>query len=142
MNFIKSLFSALGRYRIINDREDNEPYLERYYIFLKERENFPFNIFIHKFLKSDPDELHDHPWSYFTFILWGGYFEHTKEGKTWYGPFSYRWNDASQFHRLELKEGVTCWTLFIPFKKTRNWGFMQNNTWVSHETYLSEKKRS
>ena len=30
----------LGRRRIINDREDNEPYLERYYIFLKDRKNF------------------------------------------------------------------------------------------------------
>ena len=50
------------RYVIINDRIDKEPYLERYYLFLRNRENFPFNIFLHKFLKSDSDDLHDHPW--------------------------------------------------------------------------------
>ena len=70
-----------GRHRIINDRSDQEPYLERFYIFLKERDNFPFNIFLHKFLKSDPDDLHDHPWSYRTIILWGGYWEYTDKGK-------------------------------------------------------------
>ena len=60
---------SCGRKRIILDRETNEPYLERYYLFLKDRGNFPFNIFIHKFLKSDPDDMHDHPWGFTTFIL-------------------------------------------------------------------------
>ena len=30
----------LGRYRIINDRQTGEPYLERYYLFLKDRNKF------------------------------------------------------------------------------------------------------
>jgi len=64
-----------GRKRVIMDRIDNEPYLERYYIFFKERTWFPFNVFLHKFLKSDPDDVHDHPWGYFTLILSGGYYE-------------------------------------------------------------------
>ncbi len=57
------------------DRVENEPYLERYYVFLKDRTWFPFNMFIHKFLKSDPDDVHDHPWPYATLILKGGYYE-------------------------------------------------------------------
>ena len=65
-----TLMEKLGRRRIIMDRVNDEPYLERYYIFMKDRsEQFPFNIFIHKFLKSDPDDLHDHPWGFFTFII-------------------------------------------------------------------------
>ena len=48
--------NMLGRYRLINDRLESEPYLERFYLFLKDRGNFPFNIFLHKFLKSDPDD--------------------------------------------------------------------------------------
>ena len=68
----KKLMIWLGRYRIINDRQTKEPYLERYYLFLKDRNKFPFNIFLHKFLKSDPDQLHDHPWNYSTFIIKGG----------------------------------------------------------------------
>jgi hypothetical protein len=65
----------LGRKRIIMDRVNNEPYLERYYLFLKDREKFPFNIFLHKFLKGDPDDVHDHPWPYATLIVKGGYYE-------------------------------------------------------------------
>ena len=51
-----------NRKRIILDRVGKKPYLIRYYLFLKERTWFPFNIFLHKFLQGDPDELHDHPW--------------------------------------------------------------------------------
>ena len=58
---ILKLLERLGRKRIIMDRIENEPYLERYYLFLKERKTFPFNIFLHKFLKGDPDDVHDHP---------------------------------------------------------------------------------
>ena len=60
------LLDRLGRKRIVMDRVENEPYLERYYLFLRERNRFPFNIFLHKFLKSDPDDVHDHPWPYAT----------------------------------------------------------------------------
>ena len=68
---IKELFQRWDRHRVIMDRVNDEPYLERYYVFLKDRERFPFNIFVHKFLKSDPDDVHDHPWPYATLILKG-----------------------------------------------------------------------
>ena len=52
IQFLKNKFFNLlertGRKRIILDRLDNEPYLERYYIFLKDRTRFPFNVFLHK----------------------------------------------------------------------------------------------
>ena len=73
-NYIRESFTAIMKYfdrhRIILDRESNEPYLERFYLFLKDRGNFPFNIFLDRFLKSDPDDLHDHPWNYRTFIFY------------------------------------------------------------------------
>ncbi len=64
MTLLLKLLDKLGRKRVIMDRVHDEPYLERYYLFLKERDNFPFNIFLHKFLKGDPDDVHDHPWGY------------------------------------------------------------------------------
>jgi len=137
-----SVMSYFGRYRIINDRLDEEPYLERYYLFLKDREKFPFNIFLHKFLKSDPDVLHDHPWSYRTFILAGGYWEHTEKGKLWMGPFTYKYASANSFHRIELdKDKPPCWTLFIPGKREREWGFKTDDGWVHNEKYLIDKKK-
>ena len=130
----------LGRYRVIMDRTDNEPYLERYYLFLKDRSNFPFNIFVHKFLKSDPDDLHDHPWGYFTFILRGGYWEYTPKGKFWRGAGHFRVNSANSLHRIEVEPGVSAWTLFIPFAKKREWGFIKKGKWVQHEQYLNARK--
>lgn len=125
------------------DRVNNEPYLERYYVFLKDRKNFPFNIFIHKFLKSDPDDLHDHPWSYFTLILKGGYYEWVPgincQVRKWRGPGHFRICGATSLHRIELAPGITCWTLFMPFAKVREWGFISKGKWVQWEEYLSRR---
>ena len=140
--FLKWL-DRIGRKRIVMDRVNNEPYLERYYVFLKDRKTFPFNIFIHKFLKSDPDDLHDHPWSYFTLILKGGYYEwmpgNNCEVRKWRGPGHFRLCQASSLHRIELKPGVTCWTVFMPFKKVREWGFITKGRWVQWEEYLARR---
>ena len=147
--FLKFL-EARGRKRIVYDRIDNEPYLERYYLFLKDRENFPFNVFLHRFLKSDIDDLHDHPWPYATLILKGGYYEWTPQfgadGKKigeiarWCGPGSFRWAPANSYHRIELDPSVECWTLFMPGAKQRDWGFMVKNQWVQWEQYLKNRK--
>ena len=139
----------LGRKRIVMDRQCDEPYLERYYLFLKDRKTFPFNVFLHKFLKGDPDDIHDHPWPYATIILKGGYYEWVGEfnsqGKKigeirkWRGPGHFRICSATSFHRIELKEGIECWTLFMPGPHKRDWGFLVNNNWVQHEQYLKER---
>ena len=141
-NIFVSIMEYLGRRRIIYDRLDNEPYLERYYLFLKDRKNFPFNIFLHKFLKSDPDDLHDHPWDFRTIILCGGYWEFTDEGKFWRRPLSYRYAPANTFHRVELDKNIPyCWTLFIPSKSFKEWGFRTTNGWLKHDEYFSMRKQ-
>ena len=152
---ILRLLDKLGRKRIVMDRESNEPYLERYYLFLKDRHKFPFNIFLHKFLKSDPDDLHDHPWPYFTLILKGGYWEHVHvfgpeypntTKKVWRGPGHFRFCSAKTYHRIELEPGVTAWTLFVPGPQQRDWGFMTMTSrnpikwnWVQHEQYINQR---
>ena len=50
--FLIWTMDKLDRHRIIKDKLTDEPYLERYYLFLRDRDIFPFNIFLHKFLKS------------------------------------------------------------------------------------------
>jgi len=147
--FLKWL-EARGRKRIVMDRTSDEPYLERYYLFLKERESFPFNIFLHKFLKSDPDDVHDHPWPYATLILKGGYYEWIpqfdsqgnkfSEVAVWRGPGHFRICGANSFHRIELDPDVTAWTLFMPGAKQRDWGFLVKNKWVQWEEYLKQRK--
>jgi hypothetical protein len=147
---IKKIFQKLGRHRVILDRLDNEPYLERYYVFLRDRSRFPFNIFVHKFLKSDPDDVHDHPWPFFTVILKGGYWEWTPtfnskgekiaEISKWHGAGSFRTAGANTYHRIELDPDIECWTLFMPGRKKRDWGFLVKNKWVQWEQYLAQRK--
>lgn len=156
MKWFLNWMDRLGRKRIIMDRENNEPYLERYYIFLKDRKWFPFNIFIHKFLKSDPDDVHDHPWSYATLILKGGYYEWVpcfnldgiKVGETryWRGPGHFRICKPTSYHRIELDPNVTAWTCFIPGPQVREWGFLigvdKAQRWVHNEQYLTERAKN
>jgi len=147
--FLNTL-DSMGRKRIVLDRISHEPYLERYYIFLKDRNRFPFNIFLHKFLKGDPDDVHDHPWPYATLILKGGYWEYTPifnnlgekigEQKHWRAPGHFRISAANSFHRIELEQGVTCWTLFMPGPQRKEWGFLVRNKWIPNEQYLEQRK--
>ena len=98
------------------DRQCNEPLLTRYYLFLKERKYFPFNVFLHKFHNGDHGDVHDHPWPYATLILKGGYYEYTpnfknglmvSETKHWRGPGHWRVCSANSYHRIELIPGIT-----------------------------------
>jgi hypothetical protein len=142
----------LDRKRLIYDRIDNELYLTRYYLFLKKRTYFPFNIFLHRFHKSDDATPHDHPWPYATIILWGGYYEWIPffnemgelacEVQKWRGPGHFRFCSANSYHRIELKPSKTCWTLFMPGKKRREWGFLVNDEWVQHEQYFENRKEN
>lgn len=150
------LLEKLGRKRVINDRINNEPYLERYYLFLKDRKKFPFNVFLHKFLKGDPDDVHDHPWPYATLILKGGYWEwipefnskgeKISETRRWRGAGHFRTCSASSYHRIELEPGVTAWTLFMPGPHQREWGFLTGRNpktdWEHNESYLTRRSRS
>jgi hypothetical protein len=146
--FLK-LLERIGRKRVVMDRINDEPYLERYYIFLKDRKRFPFNIFLHKFLKSDPDDVHDHPWPYATLILKGGYWEwipqfNSKGEKMgeiakWRGPGHFRISKSRSFHRIELDPGVDTWSLFMPGAQQREWGFLTRQGWIQHEEYLTAR---
>jgi len=145
------LLERLGRKRIIMDRVHDEPLLTRYYLFLTDRKWFPFNIFLHKFHKGDPGDVHDHPWPYATLILKGGYYEYTPnfengkmvgETKHWRGPGHFRVCSPNSYHRIELVSGITAWTLFMPGPHKREWGFLVNNKWIQHEQYLKDRKEN
>ena len=158
----------LGKKRIILDRAGKKPYLIRYYLLFKERQNFPINIFIHKIIQSDEEDLHDHPWAFWSFIISGGYYETTLTSKqekttTWYPPGSWIKVKADHLHRIELKsKSSPCWTLFIPFRREKKWGFLkpvqrsrpmtrsvfaknikqESFQWVPSNVYLEQKNKS
>ena len=84
-----------------HNRDSTKEYPVRYYLFLKDRKNFPFNFTLHKVMMSDE--------SYYI-VLELGCFDtkrwllgtHTPEGKFWRGPGSIRFRKAEDPHYLEL----------------------------------------
>ena len=146
MDVITKFFK--GRKRIIYNRDDTQEYLVRYYLFLKDRKDFPFNITMHKVMMSDEPILHSHPWNWGAIILKGGYWEHTPEGKYWRGPGSIRFRKASDLHYLELAKdengnNIPCWSIFFMGKKSPgdHWGFQINGKMIHHEEFLNNRDK-
>lgn len=100
-----------------------------------------FGVRIHHIVRSDNDrELHDHPFTFVSLVLRGGYYEHTVDGRrVWYGPGSLIVRSADALHRLEMEKvpaaygdgyGVQhplelpAWTLVVRGPMRREWGFL------------------
>ena len=135
----------LGRKRIVMDSTGSHVHFIRYYLLYRDRDDrTDFNVFIHRILRTDEGCLHDHPWGYRTLVLSGGYWETTGTAgrdaatgeatvgdveRRWRGPgFTHKVSD-SHAHRLALEKNeetgadVPCWTVFVPFRRTQEWGF-------------------
>lgn len=156
MGLFHKIMNKLGRYRLIPDRRTGEDYMHRYYLFLKDRKWFPFNLTLHKIVKSDDPIFHDHPWGYATLILSGGYWEHTPvfdsngkkiaEFQKWRGPGSVIIRGAKEFHWLEMDPNVgPATTLFFMGPQQREWGFLvdrakKKTQWIQWENYLTNYK--
>ena len=111
--------------------KDN-PYLSRWYII--PRNNW-FNIYLHKFTRSDDDRaLHDHPWWNVSVILKGWYWEIISNNPELLIPRvrgNIVFRKATQLHRIELPvEGYPVWTLFITGPRIREWGFQCPQGWI------------
>ena len=108
------------RYRVIRSCDAAKGPLLVHYFLLRTR---PISVFLHHLIASDEDRaLHDHPWSFITILLTGGYWEHTMTERLWRRRFSVLYRPAEWQHRLELEKPV--WTLVIKFRSRRDWGFI------------------
>ena len=110
-----------SRKKIILDRGPSwpdynkaKPFMIRYYLLFRKRPKwFPFNIFLHKILKSDLGDLHDHYWSYLSLIIKGGYWETSGNGTLWKGVGSLSFKTSENRHSLKIPQGKTTWTLIF-----------------------------
>lgn len=151
--FLNYVLWTMAHPQIIRDAKD-EPYLVRYFIWkpdwlakLKIDPKKCGRIYLHHILRSDYDRaLHDHPWSFVSVMLKGGYWEHRPSGadrdgniksrRTWYQAPAILRRPAPSIHRLELPEGKTCWTLVFVGPKKREWGFWTRMLeWCSWKRY-------
>lgn len=139
LDIIQNAYPEHSRRTVINDRCTGTPYLERHYLFLRDRQTFPFNVFLHKFITGDPDDIHDHPWGFFHIILSGGYWEYitiNADSETLDQGIKKVWRQPGYFNIVgpEYKHKIVLgnerpWTLFIPFKKINMWGFWVPMIW-------------
>jgi len=108
------------------DRIIGGDYLHRWYIIPHNR---VFNIYLHRFGRSDDDRaLHDHPWYSVSFLLQGELLEHYLNGCRHIPHFLPVFRTAKFAHRLELVKGPV-WTIFITGPRVRSWGFYCSNGW-------------
>lgn len=110
------------------DRTD-ENYLER----LRIIQTPWFAIYLHRL--GTPDSrpvLHDHPWSFVSFILRGGYIEKRLNKHTMQAELRYRrWVNIMRrddaHYIVELDREPT-WTLLFVGKRRRTWGYWRKMT--------------
>jgi len=128
-----------GKVFVINGKDSNEAYLIRY---LLVQSNL-MNIYIHRFLRSDHDVPHDHPWDFLTYVVDGEYVEAKFAG--WKSEYKYptmvhkarrkgsiAFRKATDIHKvkvqyhlpIEEKEQAPL-TICITGPRRRVWGFWE-----------------
>jgi len=122
---------AVGFFKkIYITRSDGKIYLIRWTLFTCKY----FSLKVHKFLLSDDNISHDHPWDFVTFIIRGGYIEYIPTFMGSYFPAEFNpekskihhpgdilYRPAKWIHRIEVHQ--TCWTFVITLRKKQSWGF-------------------
>lgn len=130
------LLNFLFTHYEIGSRGPGDIYLTRWMLWGK-RFGPGRKLCLHRFGRSDIDQAtHDHPWCFWSLILWPGYYEEVPVNqddpggprkKTWYGPLSLLRRPATWKHRVDLltQDGkdVPCWTLIWQSDKVRSWSF-------------------
>lgn len=106
----------------------DDVYLERWFVIPRNRW---FNVYLHRFLRSDDDRaLHDHPWVNLSILLRGSYIEVSPTARRMRRPLRPVARGPRSLHRVELINGARVWTLFITGPKVRTWGFQCPKGWI------------
>lgn len=138
-------------------RYDGQVYLDRRGLTI----DWIGGIYLHKMSAPDPGlDLHDHPWSFASLILWGGYTEERCEAReacnvaylanvfvgvprgrevTW-KPGSFHRLGLNECHRITKLTRRTCWTLVLRGPRVREWGFYAPDGWIKDEDYSARRR--
>lgn len=109
-----------------------------------------FGAYIHDIYKPDLDaDPHDHPWSFISIVLQGGYTEELhpipnvlrdeKRRQTWRRFSIHRMNTYTAHRIIDLKGGHTK-TLILVGPRRSNWGFFTPLGWMPWNEYENAKR--
>lgn len=96
-------------------------------------------LYLHRMEGPDPRAtLHDHPWSFLSLILRGGYVERRLDPMTMRVDEGHRvrwWNRmrATDAHSIRSLLRVPTWTLLLVGKRRRTWGYLEGPAWQHWE---------
>lgn len=95
---------------------------------------------LHYFHRGDEDpDCHDHPFHFWSFVLWGGYREYDTMGHYLIRkPLSLVYRKATTRHRVQLL-GRCCITLVWKIDARRDWGFWKNGIFIPWRQYIDAK---
>jgi hypothetical protein len=95
-----------------------------------------FLLRLHHIMRGDSDRhFHDHPFDFSSFILKGGYVEHTPHKlPRIFRPGSVNTKRAEELHYLKLLDGPT-WTVLVTSPYYRDRGFATEEGWVKADQY-------
>ncbi len=117
-----------------------DDYLRRWWVIPR---NPWLNVYLHDIRKSDDDQaFHDHPWDNTSFLIEGGYIEHTPQGRFYQQAGDTVTRMAKAMHRLEVVPGLSAISLFVTGPKVREWGFHCPQGWVHWQDFTSETDSS
>lgn len=99
-----------------------------------------FTIRIHRWISSDdPRHFHDHPWWYFSWVIWGGYTDKNPDGQTHRKRWSFKFFPAKHQHTVQVDPGGA-WTIMITGREKRVWGFWVNGKFKKRNRYFFDYK--
>lgn len=99
-----------------------------------------FQLCVHIFVRSDADDLHDHPWNFVSVILWRGYMEQTSAGIKRYRAGNILFRRAKHAHRVQLINNRRAVTLVIMGRNVRQWGFITKTGWKLWTKYFEDMR--
>ena len=131
----------------IMGRVDQLLYLTRYWLLGHRTSRWA--LMLHKMWRPDDHDCHhDHPWSFWTLILWGGYVEevtHLQYTEVRFNrPGMLLYRRAEHTHRIAALPNGHCWTLVLRFKRRRGWGFWSTKArglWVPWVSFFKGQDR-
>lgn len=133
-------------------RHDGKVYLDRWGFECKWA-----GVYLHRMEAPDPGlDLHDHPWSFLSIVLAGGYTE--ERADTRYAPtlarvaermpapgrrgfavrrgaLTARLMRLDECHRVVALHAPRVWTLVLRGPRRRPWGFYMRDGWIDEPTY-------
>lgn len=107
-----------------------------------------FSVFIHGMYDRAGDRdahCHDHPWNFWSLILWGGYFEVVHDTRDHHygvrGPGNLQYMPAKGiYHRILELNRSRSYSLVVASRKTQPWGYWTQDGWIENQQYRQLKR--